>query len=472
LLRRTKIIATVGPATDDPAELKRVVAAGMDLARVNFSHGTTEQHALRIREIRDVAASCNRYVGIMVDLQGPKIRIENFEEGRVALIEGSPFVLDTALGAQAGTAERVGVTYKRLTADIKTGDTLLLDDGNIVLRVEYVFPTEIQCRVMTGGVLSNGKGLNRLGGGLSAEALTKKDREDIREAARQNADYVAVSFIRSAEDVNQARELLRQAGGQGHIVAKVERPEAIQNIEEIIRAADAVMIARGDLGVEIGDAELPGIQKRIAQLARQYGRVVITATQMMQSMVESPQPTRAEVLDVANAVMDGSDAVMLSAETAVGRHPHKVVEAMDRICRGAERQRFILPTNPRFDASFEHTEEAIALSAMYCATHANVGAIVAMTESGATARWMSRISSGIPIFALSRQTHALRRVTLYRGVYPLHLDPALDAALAEASAVEILQRLGVVKTGDSVIITKGDRHGVAGGTNALKIVQV
>ncbi|HSH30528.1 MAG TPA: pyruvate kinase, partial [Thiohalobacter sp.] len=412
MLRRTKIIATLGPATDDPKALDELIQAGVDVVRLNFSHGSHEEHRSRCETVRNRARAHGRQVGVLVDLQGPKIRIERFQEGSVVLEEGERFILDSSLAPDAGDKDRVGLTYKQLPDDVNRGDTLLLDDGQVVLWVEDVRETEVECRVVLGGPLSNNKGINRQGGGLSAKALTDKDRIDIRVAADMQADYVAISFPRSAEDVNEARQLLHQAGGHGGLVAKIERAEAIHNLEEIIEAADAVMIARGDLGVEIGDAELPAVQKRIISAARHMDRVVITATQMMQSMVESQIPTRAEVFDVANAVIDGTDAVMLSAETATGRYPAKAVSAMDRICKGAERQRTALAQERRQKVRFNGIDEAIAKAAMYTANHLGVKAIAALTESGATPLWMSRISSGIPIYALTRHVETRRKVTL------------------------------------------------------------
>ncbi len=471
MLRRTKIVATLGPATDEPGELERVIAQGMDVARVNFSHGDTEEHLQRIDTVRKIAENNSRHVGVMVDLQGPKIRIEGFRQGGIDLADGATFTLDTQLGADQGDQERVGVTHKTLADDLVGNDILLLDDGNIVMEVEHISGREVRCRVLNGGRLTGFKGLNRLGGGLSAEALTEKDHADIRTAAAAEADYLAVSFVRYAEDVVHARDLFREAGGHGGIIAKIERAEAIEHVEDIIHASDGVMIARGDLGVEIGDAELPGMQKCIIRNAREGNKVTITATQMMQSMVDSPQPTRAEVLDVANAVLDGTDAVMLSAETAVGKHPARVVRAMDRICRGAERQRVAF--SHRVDARFETVEESIAMAAMYTASHLHVAAIVAMTESGATAKWMSRNSSGIPIFAMSPNVATVRRVSLYRGVYPMLVDNAEMASDGgEHHAIRELRRLGVVKKDDSIIFTRGELTGIAGGTNSMKVLKV
>ena len=471
--RRTKIVATLGPATDARHVLDEMIQAGMDVVRVNFSHGTHDDHINRAESVRNRARAHGHQVGVLADLQGPKIRIERFKEGMIQLEENDNFILDSALAADAGNRERVGVTYKGLQDDVSRGDTLLLDDGLLVLWVEEVQGTEVRCRVTVGGRLTNSKGINRLGGGLSAASLTEKDREDIKVAAAMGADYVAISFPRCADDIHEARELLRAAGGHGGIIAKIERAEALDALEEIIEAADAVMIARGDLGVEIGDAELPAVQKRIIRVARSHDRVVITATQMMQSMVENPIPTRAEVFDVANAVIDGTDAVMLSAETAAGRYPAKVIEAMDRICAGAERQRSTSAAERRINIRFDRADEAIAKAAIYTANSLGVKAIAALTESGATALWMSRISSGIPIFAMTRLVETRRKVTLYRGVYPVSFDVTTpDHATVNKEAIDELMRRGAVRDGDLVIITKGDLMGVHGGTNAMKIIRV
>ncbi|HET7650922.1 MAG TPA: pyruvate kinase [Gammaproteobacteria bacterium] len=471
--RRTKIVATLGPATDSPEVITAIVRAGLDVARLNFSHGEPADHRRRIKLLRDAAAAAGRDVGILGDLQGPKIRIEKFRNGRITLKDGQQFVLDAGLPDDAGSEESVGLTYKALPNDVKAGDVLVLGDGEITLRVDAVKGARVECRVEIGGELSDHKGINRQGGGLSAAALTDKDLRDIELAAELEVDYLAVSFPRDAADIARARELLRMAGGTACMVAKVERAEAIQNLDAIIEACDAVMIARGDLAVEIGDAELPGIQKHIIHRARELNRVVITATQMMESMVHSPVPTRAEVLDVANAVMDGTDAVMLSAETATGKYPIKAVEAMSRVCEGAERQRMTQRSRHRMDQNFSKVDEAIAMATMYTANHLHVKAIIALTESGSTALWMSRIRSGIPIFAMTRHETTRRRVTLYRGVYPvafdvMHTNP--DHVLKDAA--DELRRQGKVQDGDIVICTKGEFSGVAGGTNSLKILRV
>ena len=473
MLRRTKIVATLGPATDDPKMLDKIIEAGVDVVRLNYSHGAKEQHRERAETVRNRARAHGRQVGVLVDLQGPKIRIDKFKDGAIVLEEGAIFTLDTRLGEEDGTQECVGIAYKNLPNDVQRGDTLLLDDGAIELWVDDVDEETIKTKVVAAGKLSNSKGINRLGGGLSAPALTDKDREDIKHAAEIKADYVAISFPRKAEDINEARRLLEKAGGHGGIVAKIERSEALNDLEAIISASDVVMIARGDLGVEIGDAALPPVQKEIIKTARRLNRVVITATQMMDSMITSQIPTRAEVFDVANSVFDGTDAVMLSAETAVGDFPDKAIAAMARICREAEKQPLAKKSDHRIDTEFSHIDEAIAMASMYAANHLGVKAIAALTESGSTALWMSRISSGIPIYALTPHVETRRKVTIYRGVYPLSFEiETNNHAEANQEAVDELKRRGVVRDGDLVIITKGDLMGIHGGTNSMKIVRV
>ncbi|MBU0499473.1 MAG: pyruvate kinase [Gammaproteobacteria bacterium] len=473
MLRRTKILATLGPATDNPRVLDELIHAGVDVVRVNLSHGSHDDHRKRAAAVRERAYSCGREVGILADLQGPKIRIGRFAQGKVQLEEGARFSLDGDCPPDAGDQTRVGHTFPALVRDAATGDTLLLDDGAIILQVEAIRGNSVDCRVLVGGELSNNKGINRQGGGLSAPALTDKDRDDIRFAAEIEADYVAVSFVKSAADVITARELLRAAGGEGGIVAKIERAEALDHIEDIINASDAIMVARGDLGVEIGDAELPAVQKRLIKQARSLNCVVITATQMMQSMIASAIPTRAEVFDVANAVMDGTDAVMLSAETAAGKYPVKAVEAMDRVCREAEKQSEVRRSDHRLNTVFGRVDEAIAMASMYTANHLGVTAIAALTESGSSAKWMSRIGSSIPIFALTRHAATRRKVTLYRGVYPVSFDVLhTDQNLVNQEVIDELLKPGTVHENDLVIITKGDRSGVEGQTNIMKIMRV
>ena len=417
-----------------------------------------------------------RYVGILGDLGGPKIRIERFQHGSVHLIEGAEFTLDVSLDPAAGTTTAVGCAYKTLPRDVRDGDILLLNDGLIVLQVQHVVGPRVVTRIVTGGELSNNKGLNRRGGGLSAGALTDKDREDIRVAARLEVDYLGVSFPKTAEDMLEARALLREAGGNGRTCAKIERAEAITNLDDIVEASDAVMVARGDLGVEMGYAELTGLQKRIIAAARQKFRVVITATQMMESMIQNPVPTRAEVSDVANAVLDGTDAVMLSAESAIGKHPVKAVEAMAAVIQGAEKYQFAQGSGrarQRNVGEFHSTDEAIAMAVMYTANHLVVKAIVALTESGSTPLWMSRIRSDIPIYAFTRHEATRRRVTLYRGVYAVPFDVVhTDPEILYPSIFRLMIELGLCAAGDLVIMTKGEMSGVSGGTNTMKILEV
>jgi pyruvate kinase len=475
MLRRTKIVATVGPATDDLAVLTQMMRAGVDVVRLNASHGTVEDRRRRLSLVREAARAADRCVGVLLDLGGPKIRIEGFRNGKALLEEGSSFTLDLQLDPKGGTTEAVGVAYKDLPKDVTAGDTLLLADGQIVLDVTRVSDTKIETRVRVGGELSDRKGLNRQGGGISAPALSDKDREDIRFGAEQGIDYIAVSFARDAADIEQARTLVRQAGGDAHIVAKIERNEAVANLTGIVEAADVVMVARGDLGVEMGYAELTGLQKTIIQQTRHRNRVVITATQMMESMIQSPIPTRAEVSDVANAVMDGTDAVMLSAETATGRYPVRAVEAMAQVIEGAEKYQLThTRSRHRVEGQFRGTEEAIAMAVMYTANHMKVRAIVALTESGTTPLWMSRIRSDIPIYAFTRHEATRRRVTIYRGVYPVIFDVTRAQStegLYQALFTRLLE-LDLVKRNDLVILTKGEASGVQGGTNSMQILKV
>ncbi len=473
ILRHTKIIATLGPATDSEQVMGRLMDAGIDLVRINFSHGTHEEHAWRIKTLRKLSKQKNYEVGVLGDLQGAKIRIGIFKDKKIHLEIGEHFCIDTELSLEDGDQEKVGTTYKGLAGDVATDDILLIDDGRIVLRVISVDGSKIHCEVVMGGELSSNKGINRKGGGLSAPALTDKDREDILHAVKFDVDYIAISFPRDADDIKLAKQIFTDAGGKAGIIAKIERLEALESIDGILDACDAIMIGRGDLGVEIGDAEVPGVQKTLIDMAHEKNRIAITATQMMESMTYSPIPTRAEVSDVANAVLDGTDAVMLSGETAVGKYPVKAVKAMNRTCLASERRALKKISEQRIDTVFERVDEAIAMSAMYTANHLDVAAIAALTESGSTALWMSRVNSAIPIYALSRIEKTLRRVTLYKGVYPASLE-LMGRTHAEVNmeAIEVLLKCAVVQENDLVIITKGDLMGVDGGTNALKIVRV
>jgi len=474
-MRRTKIIATLGPSTDGADVLEELFAAGVDVVRLNFSHGSWEDHQRQIDTVREVAGRTGRHIGILGDLQGPKIRINRFRDGYVRLQEGDSFALDSALDPMSGNKTEVGVAYEQLARDVKAGDILLLDDGQIVLIVESVSETRIECRVKVGGTLSDRKGINRQGGGMSAPALSDKDLDDLRRAAAADLEWIAVSFVRDADDIHQARKVLEEAGGTGHIIAKIERAEAMGNLEAIINASDGVMVARGDLGVEMGFAGLAGMQKTIIKMARHLHTVCITATQMMESMIHSQIPTRAEVTDVANAVMDGTDAVMLSAETAVGEYPVKAVAAMAEVCIGAEtyHQSASRMSRHRMDDRFGAVDEAIAMAVMYTANHLDVQAIIALTESGETALWMSRIRSDIPIFAFTRYESTRCRVALYRGVYPVAYDnPHEHTRPVFNDVCRILIERGHVNQGDLVIFTKGTLRGVSGGTNEMRILSV
>ncbi len=471
--KRTKIIATLGPATDDPQVLEDMIMAGLDVARVNFSHGNESDHEKRILMVREIAEKCQRQVAILSDLQGPKIRIARFKQDKIKLKEGDDFILDADLDVNAGDETTVGIDYKALPKDVKANDILLLNDGLIEFKVNRIEGNKIYCQVIVGGVLSNNKGINRKGGGLSAKALTDKDRHDLKIAAKLNTDYLAISFPRNREDVLEAKILLKAENSTAAVIAKIERTEAVKAIDEIIDASDGIMVARGDLGVEIGDSELPAVQKHIIHQCRYRNKPVITATQMMESMIENPMPTRAEVFDVANAVLDGTDAVMLSAETATGKFPVKAIASMAKICQGAENTSRAQTSKHRMEFVFEQVDLAIAMSTMYCANHSKVKGIVALTESGSTPLWMSRIRSGIPIYGLSRHQSTLKKMCLYRGVNPVEFDlSTYPHDEVNRAAVKLLEDHNIVKTGDWVIITRGDLLGEHGHTNSLKIVEV
>lgn len=475
-MRRTKILATLGPATDKEGVLESLFKAGVDVVRLNFSHGSAQDHIHRAQQVREVSQKMNWQVGILADLQGPKIRIARFKNKKVFLNEGQRFALDINVGENDGDHGQVGITYKPLAQEVQLGNRLLLDDGRIVLEVVAVYNGRVNCIVITGGDLSDNKGINLMGGGLSAPALTEKDKEDIKTIAQIGCDYVAVSFPRCAKDIHDTRWLLGEAGCQASLVAKIERAEAVASdevMDEIILASDVIMVARGDLGVEIGDANLPAMQKKLIKRACELDRLTITATQMMESMIENPIPTRAEVFDVANAVYDGTDAIMLSAETASGKYPVKAVEAMSRICIEAEKQDAVKVSHHRVDREFKRDEESIAMAAMYMANHTNVTGIAALTETGTTPLLMSRISSAMPIFALSCQPKTLSKVTLYRGVIPIYFSHEAQTHIeVNRDIVAQLRSYGMAKTGDKFIITKGDLVGTKGSTNELKVITV
>ena len=472
--RATKIVATIGPASSDADTLARMFVAGIDVVRLNFSHGKAQDHIDRAKLVREVAAACGKQVAIMADLQGPKIRVGKFEQGKVELKNGETFILDAdcAMGSQ----ERVGLDYKALPRDLRPADVLLLNDGLIVLTVEKIISNEIHTIVKIGGELSDNKGINRQGGGLSAPALTAKDMDDIKTAMSFRADYVAVSFPKNATDMKMARQLANVAGeAYDHkpmMIAKIERAEAIPVLQEILDASDGIMVARGDLAVEVGNAAVPALQKRMIKMARISNKLAITATQMMESMIVNAVPTRAEVSDVANAVLDGTDAVMTSAETASGKYPVETVEAMSAICLEAEKSEDCKLDADFLNVRFTRVDQSIAYGALFTAHHLRVKAIAAMTESGSTALWMSRHNIDIPIFAITPSGATQRKAALYRNVQTFELAKSTDREAVLKAAQNLLLSKGVVQLGDLVVVTWGEPMGQIGGTNALKIMKI
>jgi pyruvate kinase len=472
--RATKIVATIGPASSSPEVLLQMMQAGLDVVRLNFSHGTADDHRERAEHVREAARKTGREVAIMADLQGPKIRVGKFENGKVQLTAGSPFILDA--NCELGNEERVGLDYRDLPRDLKAGDVLLLNDGLIVLTVSRVVGEEIHTVVKVGGELSNNKGINRQGGGLTAPALTAKDMEDIRTAMAIGVEYIAVSFPKNATDMEMARQLANIAGMpygiKPKMIAKIERAEAIPALQGILDASDGIMVARGDLAVEVGNAAVPALQKRMIRMARESNKLVITATQMMESMIYAPVPTRAEVSDVANAVLDGTDAVMLSAETAAGKYPVQTIEAMAAICIEAEKSEHVELDRDFLDRTFTRIDQSIAMGALFTAYHLGAKAIVALTESGATALWLSRHWTHVPIFALTSRVASERAMALFRNVTPLAIEPNSDRDQALKQAVEVVVSKGFASRGDMIVLTVGEPMGQAGGTNTLKIVRV
>lgn len=473
--RATKIVATLGPASSDPALLEKMIRAGVNVVRLNFSHGIAQDHIDRARQVREVAQRVGREVAIMADLQGPKIRVGKFAEGKVFLEPGQKFVLDAAR-TELGDIDAVGLDYKSLPREVKAGDVLLLNDGLIVITVDAVKGEAVHTTVKLGGELSNNKGINKQGGGLTAPALTAKDMDDIRTAMSFQADYVAVSFPKNATDMEMARQLCNVAAAEFNhkpgLIAKIERAEAIPRLEEILLASDGIMVARGDLAVEVGNAAVPALQKRMIKLAREHDRVVITATQMMESMITNPVPTRAEVSDVANAVLDGTDAVMLSAETASGKYPLETVIEMANICLAAEVHGGYEIQDDFTGKAFKRIDQAIAMGALFTAHHMGAKAIVAMTDSGSTALWMSRHLIQVPIYALTSKVATQRKMALYRNVRPLFVDTSADRDTALNEAESHLKQRNIVQTGDVYAITCGEPMGAPGGTNMLKICRV
>ena len=473
--RATKIVATLGPASSSPEVLERMIVAGVDVVRLNFSHGSVQDHLDRGALVREVACRAGKEVAIMADLQGPKIRVGKFEGGRARLEEGAKFILDGAT-SELGSAERVGLDYKDLPRDVKAGDTLLLDDGLIRLAVDSVRGSEVYTTVVVGGELSNNKGINKAGGGLTAPALTAKDMDDIKTAMGMQAEYLAVSFPKNATDMEMARQLANVAGEPWRhrpaLIAKIERIEAIPALEEILRASDGIMVARGDLAIEVGNAAVPALQKRMIRMAREMDKVVITATQMMESMIQHPVPTRAEVSDVANAVLDGTDAVMLSAETAAGKYPVETITQMAAIALEAEAADDASIETDFTNKRFGRIDQSIAMGALFTAHHLGCKAILALTESGSTALWMSRHNIKVPIYGLTTQLVSQRKMALYRNVRPLLMPALADRDEALARAESLLVELGVLKRGDTYAITCGEPMGHPGGTNMLKVCRV
>lgn len=473
--RATKIVATLGPASSDPALLEQMLRAGVNVVRLNFSHGKAQDHIDRATLVREAAKRAGTVVAIMADLQGPKIRVGKFADGKVFLEPGMHFVLDAAQ-KELGDVHSVGLDYKDLPHEVKAGDTLLLNDGLIVLTVTKVHQQAVHTIVKLGGELSNNKGINKMGGGLSAPALTAKDMEDIKTAMSFQADYVAVSFPKNATDMEMARQLANVAGAEfghkPHLIAKIERAEAIPKLEEILRASDGIMVARGDLAVEVGNAAVPALQKRMIKMARELDKVVITATQMMESMITNPVPTRAEVSDVANAVLDGTDAVMLSAETAAGKFPLATVEEMAKICEAAEQVQDYESDADFSGKRFSRIDQSIAMGALFTASHLGAKAIVALTDSGSTAVWMSRQRVSIPIYAVTSKVSTQRKLALYRNVSPILMDSSQDRDTALAQTETDLKARGIMQSGDVYAITCGEPMGVPGGTNMLKICRV
>ena len=471
-IRATKIVATLGPASSDPDLLEAMIRAGVNVVRLNFSHGTAQDHIDRATLVRAAAHRAGREVGIMADLQGPKIRVGKFAEGKVMLVPGEKFVLD-ASRTEPGNLEGVGLDYKELPRDVKAGDTLLLNDGLIVLTIDKVVGPAVHTTVKLGGELSNNKGINKQGGGLTAPALTAKDMDDIKTAMGLMADYVAVSFPKNATDMELARQLCNVAGAAtGHkpaLIAKIERAEAIPELANILKVSDGIMVARGDLAVEVGNAAVPGLQKHMIKMAREMDKVVITATQMMESMIVNPVPTRAEVSDVANAVLDGTDAVMLSAETAAGKYPLETVKEMANICQEAEKAEYSELGADFTGKTFKRIDQSIAMGALFTAHHLGAKAIVALTDSGSTALWMSRHNVRMPIYAVTSNLSTQRRMTLYRNVRPLLMEASADRDTALAEAEDQLKKRGIVHSGDVYAITVGEPMGQPGGTNTLKI---
>ncbi|QMT61733.1 pyruvate kinase [Legionella sp. PC997] len=473
MLRQTKIVATLGPASNNPATLRAMLTAGVDVVRINFSHADASALQL-IALVRGIAEELNCPLAVMADLQGPKIRIGRFKEKSITLIEGQEFTLDCNAAELLGDEQEVSVAYPDLARELAPEDHLLLNDGLVELEVMSISGSKIHCRVIEGGGLSDLKGLNRKGGGLAARTMTDKDKRDLRTAIEAEVDYISLSFVKDAEDIRHARRLMTEFGKKIPVIAKIERTEALHYLTEIIQEADAIMVARGDLGVEIGAAEVPAIQKHIIGEARRLDKVVITATQMMESMINNPQPTRAEVSDVANAILDGTDAVMLSAETASGQFPVKVLTMVNKICLSTEKHASFYYHNNKTEAChYQRADQAIAMATMHAANHFPIQAIITLTESGDTALWISRQQSRVPIIAVSANKRTIGRLCLVHNVFPVFMNYyQFNAETLNQQVLEELVKSGHLGSKGFVLLTRGRMIGTAGGTNSMEIIRV
>ncbi|MTV50194.1 pyruvate kinase [Heliobacillus mobilis] len=463
-MRRTKIVCTIGPASENIETLKDMMRAGMNVARLNFSHGSHEEHGQRMENIRRAAAELGLNVAILLDTKGPEIRLREFAAPPIMLEAGQAFTLTTE--AVLGDAEKVSITYEDLPQDVTTGDKILIDDGLIELQVESVEGPEIRCRVLNGGKVSNKKGVNVPGIKINLPSVTEKDISDIQFGIAQKVDFIAASFVRKAADVLAIRKILEEAGATIDIISKIESREAIDNLDEIVHASDGIMVARGDLGVEIPAEEVPIIQKSLIAQCNRLGKPVITATQMLDSMINNPRPTRAEASDVANAIFDGTDAIMLSGETANGKYPLITVKTMDRIARRAEEA---LTWGQPHQGERNNVTDAIGQSVCVAADQLDAAAIVTATASGYTARMIARYRPKSPIVAATPDPAVMRRLALVWGVVPLRTEKVVDTDQMISSAVDAAVDHGVVKGGDLVVITAGVPVGVQGSTNLMKI---
>lgn len=469
-MRRAKIVCTLGPASNTPQLVGQLIDAGMDVARLNFSHGSHDEHLALIRIVRAEAQKRGRPVAILQDLQGPKIRVGRFAAGRVVLEPGREFTITTR--DVVGDERVVSTSYKDLPRDVKPGDRILLDDGLLQLECIRVEGEDVVTRVLEGGTLKDNKGINLPGVKISAPALTAKDRADLAFGLRAGVDFVALSFVRDPEDIRQARRLASFDEGGVPIIAKLEKPEAVEKLEEIVEVADGIMIARGDLGVELGPEKVPLVQKRAIECTNQRGKVVITATQMLESMIENPRPTRAEASDVANAVLDGSDALMLSGETASGRYPREAVRQMARIIEEIESSTLYRIKLERPSLDLPHSTNAIAHAAVVATRQMGLKVIACYSDSGGIARLISEYRPEASIVALTTNEITYRRLALYWGVIPEHIEPAATTDEMFWRIEEVLKRRGLAQMGERVGITMGVPVGSGESTNLLKIHRI